>query len=91
MKYANNSDREQRPRGLPPNRRGPSTRPRRRRADAARAISTDLGTEAGLNAWLLSDEADVACDDYAEAWFREHYFQAELREKEAQNDREAGQ
>jgi hypothetical protein len=54
-------------------------------ADAARALSSDLGTDAGLEAYLLSNEADAAYDQYAGAWVRENCSQTELDAIEAQN------
>jgi hypothetical protein len=54
-------------------------------ADAARAISMDIDTDAGMNAGLLRIEAEGAYDDYSVAWFRERYPQAQLDETEAKN------
>ena len=58
-------------------------------ADAAREVSTDLSTKAGLHAQLLDYEADASYDQYVDAWVQENYTQAELDEIEAQNQAEA--
>jgi hypothetical protein len=54
-------------------------------ADAARAISNDVSTEAGEYAWLLNDSANALYEQYEDAWVREHYTQAELDEIEEKN------
>ena len=55
---------------------------RQAEAGAAREISTDLGTDEGLNAYLLAEEADAAYDEYAAAWDRENHPQAEASDPE---------
>ena len=51
-------------------------------AVAAREISTDLGTNEGLNAYLLEVEADAAYDEYLNAHARENDAQAEAGDPE---------
>jgi hypothetical protein len=51
-------------------------------ADAAREISDDLSTDAGINAYLLSEEAEAAYAEYQAARVRENRPQAETSDVE---------
>jgi hypothetical protein len=51
-------------------------------ADTAREISTDLGTDEGVHAYLLVQEAEAAYDEYADAWGRENHAQVEASDPE---------
>jgi hypothetical protein len=55
---------------------------RQEEADAAREISTDPATDAGMNYYLLCDEAETAYAGYQAAVARENDAQAEAAERE---------
>ena len=63
---------------------------RQAEADAARETSTDLGTDEGLNAYLLAQEADAAYEEYVDAWTRENHAQAENGDSEPEIEIEPG-
>ena len=63
----------------------------RAEAEAARAISNDVGTEAGQRAWELSHAADWAYDDFRIARVYENHTLAEIDEWEARDRAEGAE